>query len=132
MHRLSKNQQRMRALPVCRINGDFGGKMRYIGKGVQRLLNGTKYHGAVIQRDAVQASVLARVKREADAAACYEDSLDAPRVRCVACLAELLECSRVTVVPLWYQQGGNGGTDVNWRIVSIPCHVQIPVIMGAH
>ncbi len=54
--------QCLRALPVCSVNGDFVGQMRYIGKGVQRLLNGAKYHGAVIQRDAVQAPVLARVK----------------------------------------------------------------------
>lgn len=106
--------------------------MRYIGKGVQRLLNGAKYHGAVIQRDAVQAPVLARVKREADVGACCENSLDALRARCVACLAELLERPRATFVSLWSHRGGKGGTGVNCRILSIPCHVQIPVIMGAH
>lgn len=104
--------------------------MRYVGKGVQRLLNRAKYHGAVILRDAVQAPVLARVKREADVVACCEDSLDALRARCVACLAELLECPRVTVVSLWYQRGGKGGTDVNCRILSIPCHVHTAVIMA--
>lgn len=119
-------------LPVFLVNGDFSCEMWYIGKGVQRLLNGAKYHGAVIQRDAVQAPVLTRVKREADVVACCEDSLDALRTRGVACLAELLERPRATFASFWCQRGGKGGTGINCRILSIPCHVQIPVIMGAH
>lgn len=122
----------MRALPVCRVNGYFRGEMRYIGKGVQCVLNRAKYHGAVIQRDAVQVPVLTRVKREADVVACCQDSLDALRARCVACRAELLERPSATFESLWCQRGGKGGAGVNFRCLGIPFHVQIPMLMGAH
>lgn len=106
--------------------------MRYIGKGIQRLLNRAKYYEAVIQRDAVQAPVLTRVKREADVVACRQNSLDTLRARCVACRTELLERPRATFESLWCQRGGKGGTGVGCRILSIPCHVQIPMNIGAH
>lgn len=88
----------MCALPICRVNGYFRGQMRYIGKGVQRLLNRAKCRGAVIRRDAVQALVLVGIKREADVGACCEYSLDALHARRVAYLAELLERPRATFV----------------------------------